>query len=261
MSRCLRAQGAYAARFELHQTDRQVGNGKRSEVVFASGKLGVIGGPDEWYGFSLYLPPGYVIDTYPMNYLGMGAFEMLAQWHSHPDTDEVPPFPPLALMTDKGHWKVINRYSGAAMLQSPVDGVTKLYDLGPYAPGAWTDFVVHIRWSCRDAPPLAERCQSMPQGGAAIWKDGKQLVNYTGPTAYNDKARVFLKTGVYKGMWKVHTTHVRERVVYQDEFRIGDATSSYAEVAPPGRPGPQPPGDSTPPGAPLRLRAAIPAPQ
>ena len=129
-----------------------------------------------------------------------------------------------------------------------------IHKLGAYTTEVWTDFVVHVRWSCRDAKPLAARCQAMPQGFLQVWKDGKQVVNYTGPTVYNDQYRVFWKAGIYKGMWVNTNSHVSKRVVYHDEFRIGDSNSSYAEVAP--RSSTR---DTTPPASPTLSITALPA--
>ena len=95
--------GKYAARFELRDSDRI----ERTEMVYEKQTIGLIGGPDEWYGFSIYLPASHVNDTFPMNYIGLGAFEILAQWHTHPDSGEVWRNPPLFRWSrTMGQWKI-----------------------------------------------------------------------------------------------------------------------------------------------------------
>ena len=108
--------------FELHDSDPLVANGTRTEVDVRSALVGIIGGTDDWYGFSFYLPTGYAIDDWPYTYLGLGAFELLAQWHVAPDAGEVWRNPVLFLVTDGGKWKFVTRHSGTPIQQAAQRG-------------------------------------------------------------------------------------------------------------------------------------------
>ena len=62
------------------------------------------------------------------------------------------------------------------------------------------------------------------------WNTGRELHRTDSPTMTGTD--IFWRSGIYKGFWNNSTTHVSQRVVYNDELRIGDSNSSYAEVAP-----------------------------
>ena len=69
-----------------------------------------------------------------------------------------------------------------------------------------------------------------------VWKNGEKVLTRRGPNTYNDRKETYFKTGVYKWDWKSNPSRsvVDRRVLYVDEIRWGDRTSSYAEVAPRG---------------------------
>jgi len=95
------------------------------------------------------------------------------------------------------------------------------FDLGAVTKGVWVDFVVHARWSYTSS------------GVLQVWMNGKQVINRTGPNTYNDQNPQNWKWGAYKSWWLSQRPSSTDKIVIRyDQMRIGDARSSYAEVAP-----------------------------
>ncbi|MBE2204638.1 MAG: heparin lyase I family protein [Chthoniobacterales bacterium] len=91
----------------------------------------------------------------------------------------------------------------------------------PYTKGRWHDFVVHVKWT------------HLPTGFMKIWINGELKLDYAGPT-YLDygagSAGPYFKMGNYKGTFTWKGT--MPRVLYFDEYRMGNANPSYKEVSP-----------------------------
>ncbi len=175
-------------------------------------------GKEYWYGFSIFLPEDYVPDR---------VWEIVAQWHSVPDFDVGEKWrnPVMALSTTGGRWGWVNRWDAKRnTFQGGVRqyGGVREYDLGPYETGVWTDWVMHVKWSY-DQDGIAE-----------VWKDGRKVIDQSGPNAFNDARGPFFKMGLYKGWGDPGTScdAVKKRVIYHDEFRMGGADASYEDVAP-----------------------------
>jgi hypothetical protein len=175
-------------------------------------------GKEYWYGFSIFLPEDYIPDR---------IWEIVAQWHAIPDFDigEKWRNPVLALSTTNGRWGWVNRWDAKRNTfesgKREYGGVRE-YDLGPYERDAWTDWVVHVKWSYQ------------PDGFLKIWKNGRLVIDQNGPNAFNDARGPFFKMGLYKG-WGDPTKDcdaVTRRVLYHDEFRMGGSEATYHDVAP-----------------------------
>jgi len=166
------------------------------------------------YGWSIYLPKEFD---------GNSWFSIVTQWHSWgsgKDYTITPPGPPTCMVISKDKWDFLLRYQ-----DGDTDKATqKHFDLGSIDPdrGKWTDFYMEVNW------------QSPKSGGGYVrlWKDGQQVVDYQGPTWFEDKTSgPFFKMGVYKGAgtWKGEESGA---VLYFDEFRMGDKTVSREAVDP-----------------------------
>ena len=103
--------------------------------------------------------------------------------------------------------------------------------IGAAVGGRWESFVYHTRYAY-DATGFVE-----------LWRNGRKVVNWHSiATAYNDQPAdggkpPYLKIGVYKWGWKEPADYdVTDSQVTYSELRVGDASSSFAEVdtAPPG---------------------------
>ena len=197
---------------------------KRSEVT--RGEVANVG-EEYWYGFSIFLPEGYIVNDV--------SYEILAQWHGRPDFDIGEDWrnPIMALDVDEGTWAVVIRYDSKRNTfesgERVYDG-QEYFDFGSYETGVWTDWVFHVKWSYES------------DGLLEIWKNGVKVLYREGPNAFNDAEGPYFKMGIYSG--DVPCT----RIVYHDEFRMADANSTYADVAPGGNgtePEPSVPGLAT----------------
>lgn len=204
--------GAGAMRTSLDRNRDRFPN--RTEIQGPKAEIG----EEYWYGFSILLPEDYVPDR---------VWEIVAQWQGVPDSDlgEKWRNPVLALSTTGGRWSWVSRWDAKRNTfetgKREYGGVHE-YDLGDYAKGVWTDWVVHVRWSYG------------PEGFLNIWKNGQLVVDQNGPNAFNDAQGPFFKMGLYKG-WndpKAAGDAVAARVLYHDEFRMGGADATYDDVAP-----------------------------
>ncbi len=177
-------------------------------------------GREYWYGFSIFLPENYVADD---------IWEIVAQWHGVPDFDIGEDWrnPVMALDTTGGRWGFVSRWDAKENTFAGGKrryGGTQHYDLGKYHTGKWTDWIIHVKWSCN------------PDGLLEIWKDGERVINQSGPNAFNDRKGPYFKMGLYKG-WKNPdrpSDAVSSRVLYHDEFRMAGGSGGYYDVAPGG---------------------------
>ncbi len=104
------------------------------------------------------------------------------------------------------------------------------YDLGPVDTDKWTDWAVNRNWTTAD------------NGFVKVYKNGQLVVNYTGPNWYggNFSKVPYIKVGIYKWPWLASwntswgNTIAKRRVVYVDEFKIGNSTATLADVSPAG---------------------------
>jgi len=207
--------GQYAVRFERRDGDAEVAGGNRAELRLDNAETG----GEYWYGFSIYLPSdwNFAGGDDPWDWL------ILAQWHGQPDPNEDWRSPPLSLRLNQDKWGVSERHDAAPITTSNPSSTMLWEGDGTGDAGKWTDWVFHIKWSYGD------------DGFVEVWKDGVQVVDYSGPCAFNDAKGPYFKMGMYMSPDQDLSRHV-----FHDEMRVGDANSSYQEVAPPGSVGPPP---------------------
>jgi len=197
-------------------------------------------GDERWYGYSVNVDPVFKDSSGSPN----GALVM--QWHGNGDACDTTRSPHLGIMvTVDMRWRIQNIHDPNPCTVQEHGGSTNVRNdwyAGNVEKGKWVDWVVYAKWSYRS------------DGVLKIWKDGKLVVERNGPNAYNDQPPEILKWGVYNSWWNAHAPASTDKLItYVDEIRIGDANSSYAEVAPPGSPPPTT--DTTPPSTPTNLTA------
>ncbi|MCW3115926.1 MAG: hypothetical protein JWM28_8 [Chitinophagaceae bacterium] len=193
--------GSYSLRYELNKSDGDVAGSKRSEANLATTYEPVLK-VERWYGMSFYLPSDYITDPAP---------EIVTQWQSPKGVQ-----PPLAIWTYNGNW-LVALSSGTTTIK------TTTTSIGTYAKSAWTDFVVHVKWS------------TSTDGLIEVWKNGTKVFSKTGANTYTGQTRGnYLKDGVYKWPWKsgTYASNTTKRVFYLDDVRIGNNYAVYADVAP-----------------------------
>lgn len=156
-------------RFEVRPGDCSANEGwsdcandrERSELSEATKSTGA--GQEWWYGWSLYVPDGYV-NVYP-------AKVALGQFHQ-----------------DKSHpvWMFQNSDGGYHLDDQVVGSTRRYYELVSESElrGKWHRIEVHARWS---------RGQD---GFFRVWVDGKHKVDVAGPTM--SARAVYFKYGLYR---------------------------------------------------------------
>lgn len=205
--------GKYAVRFQLKRLDRIVSKSKRAELQMSGAGYA---GQEFWYGLSVFIPNDWEEDS---------ADEVVVQWNANHDKElgESPKrSPPLAIRIRKDYWFVTNRWDARAVTPPGNTAPGAILWRGPYARGAWTDWVVHARWSYK------------PDGLLEIWKNGEKIVRKDGPNTYNDRYGLRFKIGIYKPKWNdpAARSDVLVRTVYHDEIRVGGRGADYLMVAP-----------------------------
>jgi hypothetical protein len=207
--------GKYSMKAVLRAEDvsKTVSGSERNEVEITASHAPM--NTALWYGFSVFLPSDYVADN---------VWELVTQWYPTGDADEEwGRQPTMALVTTKGKWAIENRYSSQTI--TPINDPSislKRWDIGTQELNRWTDWVFNVRWT------------HTTDGFLKVWKDGKLVVDYKGPTSYNDQQGPFVKQGIYKGWHKMAIDAATVRTVYHDEFRMAGPGGSYEAVAPGG---------------------------
>lgn len=215
-------EGRQAVRFELRRDDPLVRAGKRAEFAVASRHYTGGVGDERWFGFSMFVPSDWVLEA-PPSWPGA----TIAQWHGLPDFElgETWRSPPLEIALRGDNWIVINRWDPKPITDGDdlePDGGLEIVWEGPFERGAWTDWVIHTKWSYQQ------------DGLLEIWSNGVKVVEKRGPNTYNDQGSLRLKIGMYKPSWKSYPdvpSSISTRIVYHDAVRIGGSESGYAAVS------------------------------
>jgi hypothetical protein len=99
---------------------------------------------------------------------------------------------------------------------------TKDFDLGYVPKDQWVRWVVHYKFSYNT------------DGQWQIWKNGTQILNYSGKTIYPPAITTSLpsfKIGIYKWPWAgTGTSDVKIRVLYVDDVRIGNQNCTLTDM-------------------------------
>jgi hypothetical protein len=208
-----------AARLELRRSDPLMGRNHRTEIKIQNTRgngpvLAPVGdnpigtlGREVWLGLSVHVPADWVIEP-------KYAPETIVQ------TVQAGRSPAFEIQINGENFQTISR-TGKGRKDDP-SWVTTTTATTPVTRGAWTDFVVHAKWSAG------------PDGLLQIWRDGTQIVDRTGANAFSDWSPTpYLKLGIYKWSWKGDNSVVTARVLYFDAVRlVAGSTGSYKLVAP-----------------------------
>jgi hypothetical protein len=184
----------------------------RSEVVAQAGSLH----ETYWYGWQYYIPEDFDQETWTI----------CAQWLCWPCEGIEKP-------CGGGTAKLDVLNDGWFLFQQGADGEggsechirnRKIADL---TRGEWTNFVARIHWSGDD------------RGRHKLWMNGEELVDYSGPTYWNDvgeESDPVFKVGAYRGggNWQ-DTGDPEPLLLYTDNIRVGGSSASYDDVVPPER--------------------------
>jgi hypothetical protein len=209
---------SYKFAFKAGTTDYEHGT-KRVELRLSKKPFGYFQFNKEyWVGYSIYIPSNFMQPT---------GWAIAGQWHKmleagQTDCDQAPrPENPAVSEPFSAHFKGTDaaprlsvKITGQSQRCQP-DGYTyrKSFDSPKLKKGQWNDVVIHTIFSYNK------------KGLTQMWLNGEKFIDIKEINAHNDELPHYLKLGFYGSSKKNHT-------VYYDEIRVGDASSSYAEVAP-----------------------------
>jgi hypothetical protein len=208
-----------ATRIELRRSDPLMGRSHRSEIKIQNTRgngtipaqcgdnpIGTLG-CEVWLGWSVYIPDDWTIEP-------RYAPETIMQ------TAQAGRSPAFEIQINGDSFQTFTR-TGKGPKEDP-SWVTTTTATTPMTRGAWTDFVMHAKWSAG------------AEGLLQVWQNGAQIVNRAGPNAFSDwSPKPYLKLGIYKWSWKGKNSVAATRVLYLDAVRIVSGnTGSYALVAP-----------------------------
>ena len=200
--------------------------GNRSELSMDKTEIG----GTYWYGWSVFVPSDWGDSA--------NGFDIIAQWATYPS-------PRNGNFSCGANGSYITRNDDTFIFKFQYQGDNSdvqcdRYPLATVAEmrGKWVDYVVQAKWTGNN------------DGFLKLWQkigDGSysQKVNYQGRTFWNDEGSgPYFKMGLYRGSQNTSPNST----IYTDEYRLGDASSSFEEVAPGGS-------GSTPPSAPEQSEA------
>jgi len=194
--------------------------GERSEIGMNRTTIGNA----YWYGWSMYIPLDWQDPS--------DDYDILAQWATYPS-------PRNGKFACGANGSYIMRSSNNVTFRfqrkgKNSDSECTTYTLGtlPELRGKWVDFVMHVKWT-GNSDGFLELWTKVGNGSYT------RNVNYKGSTFWNDEGEgPYFKMGLYKG--DPNFKGAAPRVLYTDEYRLGDANSSFEEVAPGGAATPKP---------------------
>ena len=204
------SDGKYSLRLQLNRYDPLVQGSRRAELVSYLEKSSNI---ERWYGFDIFLPATYKVDSIP---------EILAQWHvqttAAQKSEHISPAVSLRVEYDKWRLWIIHDIP-------PADNTDKYYGskrftLPKLEFNKWTKWIFHIKYSHGN------------DGIVQVWENGVLLVDYKGPDFYDTGMGPYFKIGIYKPAWKPNgwLSPVTQRVVFYDNIKIGDQGMSLAKM-------------------------------
>ncbi|MEA5594006.1 polysaccharide lyase [Rivularia sp. UHCC 0363] len=196
-------QGKQSAKFELRRNDKDVNQGKRSELAARIEKpLG-----DNWYRLRMFIPNDWETDP--------NSFEIITQWHGYPDFDKGETWrsPPLSVGIKGDKISIRKQWDSREVTENNTpEGKLVLWE-GKIddLKGKWVEWTFHIKWSY------------LQDGIVEVWQNKQKIINSKGPNSYNDEKGVYLKIGLYKPDWKYspQKSIVDSRIIYFDDVEVG----------------------------------------
>ena len=166
-----------------------------------------------WIGFAVFLDNNWPQDG--------KKGETIFQAHHRPDKREPRGGnPPFALGTRHGKWQIKAKSNSNKLCGSKCQYSVLSQSIGAYKPNTWTEFVFNVKFTHKNS------------GFLKVWKNGQQVLNYSGPIGYNDENGPWLKLGLYKSNWRSGNSSVKSRTVFHDEFSIKAGKGKITDVSP-----------------------------
>lgn len=159
------------------------------------------GETERWYGFSMYIPN----QDFAAAKLDKVVVAQFGNWKENPG------LPDFALRVTPTEFWITQEHPGVPYLQWQ----------SPLIVDQWVDWVFHINWT------------SDSTGFFRTWKNGVLVLDLNGPTTDGTANSIKSKIGLYWGSWQNEINpSLTTLVAYFDDYRVGDASSSYDEVKP-----------------------------
>lgn len=178
-------------------------------------------GADYWFGASIYVPADWVPDQYR---------ETWFQFHASEDVGDTAGTAPIHIFGNSGGFFEIGiAYSTGNPSEPGTETRRNFVTPVRVVPGSWHDIVFLFN---EDPTGAAGKCY--------CWIGGLQVLKYKGALSFENTQGGYWKFGVYKGAWSTgdsgtpNGTPVRRRTYWYDEIVTGDASESYATIAPRG---------------------------
>jgi hypothetical protein len=177
-----------------------------------------------WYGHSYFLP-----ENFPDGGSGKNGFTLISQYGAYPSANKWPCRgigSHLLLNSGEGRGTpgkltfVLQAKAGDGPVKCTQHVIADIKDMK----NKWTDIVMHVKWTGNE------------DGFLKLWVrhgDGQyvQKMDLKGATFANNEGNgPYMKLGVYVG-----NPGNGARLLYIDEYRLGDSNSSFEEVAPGGK--------------------------
>jgi len=176
-------------------------------------------GKEHWFAFAVYLSTDWLPDP--------GYEDLIWELHGRPDTEdgEFSRTATVAIRTLGDQWLITYTKDSKDVTVKGSYEETGYKTVGKFETGKWTVFVINTLYDYN------------PNGYLKIWKDGALVIDKTNGIGFKDKKGPFVKMGVYKGVWDLSKswagpTAVSSRTLYIDDFRVGDASTTYADIVP-----------------------------
>ncbi len=192
--------GSRALKIQLSNPDKLY---KRAEVAHTH-KASM--GDQYFYRYSMYLPTV----GYPQNNTDGTTFTIITQWHGVPDfgLGESWRIPNLAFrIHEDGKFGAMLCVNAAQVNDNTTSTKINFRDENgnnfDIPKGQWVTFEVSVKWTHTAA------------GYLDVWMDGDHIIEYTGPTSYNDAQGPYMKMGIYRTPWITET-----ETLYFDNLQI-----------------------------------------
>jgi hypothetical protein len=198
----------------MHQVDRC---GERSEFEMKRTEIG----KTYWYGWSMFIPSNWQDSD--------AGGEVVSQWLSFPGPHDFRKACGASASfiargrsgTSRDRFYYFLQHAGDTVeIECNKFPLTKVSEMR----GKWVDFAMNVKWT------------GNKDGFVKLWmKIGNgsytQKVDYKGRTFFNDEgAGPYFKMGLYKG--DPNFAGPAPRIIYTDEYRLGNDRSSFEEVSP-----------------------------
>jgi len=152
-------------------------------------------GDESWYGFNLFL----------QDWVDDNAGEHVFQWHPRNSS----------AIANAALWTSGGRF----VFQTNTGEKNHYIDLGPIISDQWTQWILYFKWEKEN------------KGIIRLWKNGELMIDRNNiPTITRDGN--YFKLGINKFGWGVEKSSTNRRVLFFDEFRMGDGSSGFEKVKP-----------------------------